>query len=90
VPTIAIPKFKLFGHLIWSRHELIAPLNEVFPAIWNLADFAITSGIVLIFVRQRAYFPKDKITNNPETSIHDSVNFEELTAEIKKEKESID
>jgi signal peptidase II len=34
--------------------------REVFPAIWNLADFAISSGVILIFIRQRAYFPKDK------------------------------
>jgi signal peptidase II len=32
---------------------------EVFPAIWNLADFSITSGIILIFIRQRSYFPKE-------------------------------
>ncbi len=42
--------------------------NEVFPAIWNLADFAITSGIVLIFIRQRAYFPKVKTINAVEKS----------------------
>lgn len=34
--------------------------SEVFPAIWNIADFSITTGIILIFVRQRKYFPKEK------------------------------
>ncbi len=34
--------------------------KEVFPAIWNIADFSITSGIILIFLRQRNYFPKEK------------------------------
>jgi signal peptidase II len=33
--------------------------GEVFPAIWNLADFSISTGIVLIFIRQKKYFPKE-------------------------------
>lgn len=32
--------------------------KEVFPAIWNLADASITIGVVMIFLRQRSYFPK--------------------------------
>lgn len=73
MPTIAIPEFNSFG---WSRHVLIAPLDEVFPAIWNLADFAITSGIVLIFVRQRAYFPKVKTIKTQKASNLNSTNIE--------------
>jgi signal peptidase II len=34
--------------------------REVFPAIWNLADAAISIGVVMIFIRQRAYFPNKK------------------------------
>jgi len=34
--------------------------GPVFPAIWNIADFAITSGVILIFIRQKKYFPKEK------------------------------
>ena len=33
--------------------------NEVFPAIWNVADFSISTGIILIFIRQKKYFPKE-------------------------------
>ncbi len=33
--------------------------NSVFPAIWNVADFSITSGVILIFIRQKKYFPKE-------------------------------
>jgi signal peptidase II len=33
--------------------------NQVFPAIWNIADFSISSGIILIFIRQKKYFPKE-------------------------------
>jgi len=32
--------------------------GQVFPAIWNIADAAITSGVILIFIRQKTYFPK--------------------------------
>jgi len=34
--------------------------SEVFPAIWNVADGAITVGVFMVFIRQRKYFPKDK------------------------------
>lgn len=34
--------------------------KEVFPAIWNVADASITIGVVMIFIRQRVYFPKEK------------------------------
>lgn len=37
--------------------------REVFPAIWNVADASITSGVILIFIRQRKYFPK--VTKKP-------------------------
>ena len=33
--------------------------GPVFPAIWNIADAAITSGVILIFIRQKKYFPKN-------------------------------
>jgi signal peptidase II len=32
--------------------------NEVFPAIWNVADTSITIGILMILFRQRAYYKK--------------------------------
>lgn len=34
--------------------------SEVFPAIWNVADASISIGVVMVFVRQRAYFPRKK------------------------------
>ena len=34
--------------------------KEVFPAIWNLADGAITLGVVMILISQKKYFPKAK------------------------------
>jgi lipoprotein signal peptidase len=30
----------------------------VFPAIWNVADASISTGVILILIRQKAYFPK--------------------------------
>lgn len=32
--------------------------GQVFPAIWNLADGAITVGILMIVIRQKKYFKK--------------------------------
>jgi signal peptidase II len=37
--------------------------NEVFPAIWNVADASITIGVIMVFFRQRSYFPKEKSAN---------------------------
>lgn len=34
--------------------------KDVFPAIWNLADFSITFGVIMVFFRQRKYFPKEE------------------------------
>ncbi len=39
--------------------------REVFPAIWNVADASITSGVILIFIRQRKYFPKVNKKSSP-------------------------
>lgn len=47
-------KFEAF----WPTWVPIIGGKEVFPAIWNLADFSITIGIIMIFIRQKAYFPK--------------------------------
>lgn len=32
--------------------------KQIFPAIWNVSDACITSGIVFIIIRQKKYFPK--------------------------------
>lgn len=47
----------------WPLWVPVVGGGEVFPAIWNLADAAITSGVVLIFIRQRAYFKEKKQPN---------------------------
>lgn len=49
--------------------------NDVFPAVWNIADSSITIGVLMILVRQRKYFPKKKsksgnteeVSQTPET-----------------------
>lgn len=35
--------------------------NEIFPAIWNVADASITVGVLMVLFRQRKYFPKKKM-----------------------------
>jgi lipoprotein signal peptidase len=39
--------------------------SDVFPAIWNLADASITVGVVMVFLRQRTYFPTKKKEKKP-------------------------
>lgn len=41
--------------------------DQVFPAIWNIADASITSGVIMVFFRQRKYFPKKKSESNETT-----------------------
>jgi signal peptidase II len=42
--------------------------DEVFPAIWNLADASITLGVIMVFLRQRKYFPKKKEESKNDSS----------------------
>jgi len=51
----------------WPKWMPFLAGREVFPAIWNVADASITSGVILIFIRQRKYFPK--VTKKPSTII---------------------
>ena len=37
--------------------------QQVFPAIWNFADACITCGVGMILIRNRKYFPKEKVKN---------------------------
>lgn len=47
-------KFNLF----WPDWMPWLAGREVFPAIWNIADASITTGVLLVIFRQRNYFPK--------------------------------
>lgn len=45
--------------------------GEIFPPIFNVADAAISIGVIWILIRQRAFFPKKKneeVVSNDETS----------------------
>jgi signal peptidase II len=42
----------------WPKWMPIVGGEQVFPAIWNVADSCITVGIAWIVVRQRKFFPK--------------------------------
>lgn len=53
--------------------------NEIFPAIWNVADAAITTGVAIVFIRQRKYFPKKKDKENIEQKEEDEKNIEQRT-----------
>ena len=58
----------LFGNVVdmfkfqatWPDWLPLLGGKDVFPAIWNLADASITLGVIMVFFRQRKYFPQDK------------------------------
>lgn len=49
--------------------------NQIFPAIWNVADGAISVGVIMIILRQRKYFPKE----NKKTAAVQAASTEENT-----------
>lgn len=55
--------------------------NQIFPAIWNTADAAISIGVVMIIIRQRKYFPKKAAVSTANTSIPTEVKTEAPNAE---------
>ena len=58
-----VDMFKFQGH--WPKGMPWLGGGEVFPAIWNLADASITIGVVMVFLRQRTYFPSKKQHRKP-------------------------
>ncbi len=58
----------LFGNVVdmfqfdvnWPKWVPYVGGNQIFPAIWNVADACITLGIFTIILRQKVYFPKKK------------------------------
>jgi signal peptidase II len=59
----------LFGNVVdmfqfdvnWPKWIPYVGGNQIFPAIWNVADACITLGIFTIILRQKVYFPKKKV-----------------------------
>jgi signal peptidase II len=45
-------------HAFWPEWVPYLGGKQVFPAIWNVSDAAISLGVITIFIRQRKYFPK--------------------------------
>ena len=59
-----VDMFKFVGY--WPKWMPWIGGAEIFPAIWNLADFSISSGIILILIRHKTYFPKEAKVAPPE------------------------
>lgn len=53
-----VDMFKFQGY--WPQWMPFLAGKEIFPAIWNLADGSITVGVVLVFVRQKTFFPNQE------------------------------
>ena len=45
----------------WPKWIPVLGGEQIFPAIWNVADASISTGVILILIRQRVYFPKKKV-----------------------------
>ncbi len=62
------PKGFLFGNVVdmfkfdatWPKGTPVVGGEPVFPAIWNLADAAISIGILIILIWNKRFFPKKK------------------------------
>lgn len=60
------PRGFLFGNVVdmfkfdatWPKSIPFVGGTAVFPAIWNLADAAITVGIIIILIWNKTFFPK--------------------------------
>ncbi|NRA12361.1 MAG: signal peptidase II, partial [Crocinitomicaceae bacterium] len=58
----------LFGNVVdmfqfqatWPQWVPWLAGKEVFPAVWNVADASISLGVIMVFFRQRKYFPKEE------------------------------
>ena len=54
---------------------------SIFPPIFNIADAAISVGVIWIILFQRKYFPKEEKQIEEVTELLDSETPEHLTAE---------
>ncbi len=44
----------------WPSSLPLVGGKAVFPAIWNIADFAISAGLIAILIWNKKFFPKEK------------------------------
>lgn len=64
----------LFGNVVdmfqfnvrWPAGMPLVGGSDVFPAIWNLADFCISVGLFWAIIRQKKFFPKEEAAASEE------------------------
>lgn len=54
-------------NMTWPKWVPYLGGGDVFPAIWNIADGAISVGVVMILFRQKTYFKKPAIADSETT-----------------------
>lgn len=72
----------LFGNVVdmfqfnftWPSWVPVLGGGEVFPAIWNIADFSISAGVILIIIRQKTYFPKKAKSQSDKQNENEELN----------------
>jgi signal peptidase II len=50
----------------WPQGMPLVGGSDVFPAIWNLADFCISVGLIWAIIRQKKFFPKENKVSEAE------------------------
>ncbi len=70
-----VDMFKFHGY--WPEWMPWIGGGPLFPAIWNIADASITSGVILIFIRQKKYFPKEEEEKNEVENSNEKLENEE-------------
>jgi signal peptidase II len=68
------PRGFLFGNVVdmfkfdalWPKWVPYVGGQQVFPAIWNLADAAITTGVLMLLIWNKRYFPRAEETKSAE------------------------
>jgi len=70
-----VDMFKFHGY--WPDWMPLVGGNEIFPAIWNVADGAISVGVLLVFFNQKTFFPKPQPAVETESSTAENSSTEE-------------
>lgn len=51
-------------NLTWPSKMPVLGGQQIFPAIWNLADFCISTGLIWAIFRQKKFFPKKPVADS--------------------------
>ena len=68
-------------NMVWPEWVPWLGGRDVFSAIWNFADFCISIGVLLIILRQKAFFKKTTAASEPNPEEYGKERADALKAE---------